>query len=215
MKALRVALAIPAAFLAAAFAMRLLFAHAPASLAKGLAQPIAVVTAWNGFGAAALCVLVLAVAAATAAYARVCDLRAFAALRSPVAVAGIVALALAARGACRSFFPATSTRTPSTVNSRASAAIPTRTKCCRREMRSSMRPWCSGAIRRRRASTVRRSCGSPRPSPARLHRSGRSLQLDGLRALSSSALILCTLFGLCRLSRKAGRAARGGCDAAD
>jgi hypothetical protein len=93
MKALRIALAIPTAFLAAAFAMRLLLAHAPASIANGVAQPIAVVTAWNAFGAAALCVLLLAAAAATAAYARVCDLRA--AWRSPVVVAVMVALALA------------------------------------------------------------------------------------------------------------------------
>jgi hypothetical protein len=90
------ALAIPAAVLAAACTMRLLIARPPARLALDLAQPIAVVTNWQGFGAIALGILGAALALATAAY--FCIIRSgplTTGLTSPVAIATVVAASLA------------------------------------------------------------------------------------------------------------------------
>ncbi len=95
MKGLRLTLAIPAAFLAAGIAMRLLLPHAPARVIGDLAQPLPVVTNWNAFGAAMLCVLVAGLALATAAYARVRRMTSSATAESPVAIAAIAALSLA------------------------------------------------------------------------------------------------------------------------
>jgi hypothetical protein len=95
-KGLRLALVIPSAFLAAAIGMRLLVARAPAQVAIDLVQPIAVVTAWHAFGAAMLGILLAALAVATAAYANVLKLGpATASLKSATAIAAMTAFSLA------------------------------------------------------------------------------------------------------------------------
>jgi hypothetical protein len=96
MKGLRFGIAIPAAFLAAGVAMRLLLPYAPVRFALDLAQPIPVVTNWNAFGATVLGVFMVGLALATAAYARLRRLAASSAdVGSPFAVAAMVALSLA------------------------------------------------------------------------------------------------------------------------
>jgi hypothetical protein len=92
---LRLALVIPAAFLGAAIAMRLLLAHAPSYAQTGLAQPLPVATGWNAFGAALLGALLIALATSTLAYERIVKSRGPAAFRSPFALAALVAVVLA------------------------------------------------------------------------------------------------------------------------
>jgi len=67
----RVALFIPAAFLAASAAARLLIVHHPASVDADLAQPLAVVTYWKAFGGMLFAFLAAGMAAGSAAYAAV------------------------------------------------------------------------------------------------------------------------------------------------
>ncbi len=75
--------------------MRLLLPYAPARFTGDLAQPIPVVTNWNTFGAAMLCIFLAGLALATAVYARTRDLAASATAGSPMAIAGVAALSLA------------------------------------------------------------------------------------------------------------------------
>ncbi|MEO6836029.1 MAG: hypothetical protein ABI231_09030 [Candidatus Tumulicola sp.] len=96
-KALRIALAIPGAFLAAALVMRTLGIHAPESVATDLAQPLAVVTNWSAYGAAQLGALMAALALAMWAYLRIVALGRGAVPGRPgsvLVVAGIAAFAL-------------------------------------------------------------------------------------------------------------------------
>jgi hypothetical protein len=86
-------LAIPGAFLFAAVAARVLLARPPAGIAVDLGQPLVVVTAWHGYGAALLAALVAAILAGAIAYASA--FRADVPLRAP-RVAAIAAIALAA-----------------------------------------------------------------------------------------------------------------------
>ncbi len=96
MKALRFAFAIPAAFLGAAVAMRLLLPYAPPRIAIDVAQPIAVVTGWHAFGAVMLGVLFAATIPATAAYLRIPRLvTSTPDARWVLIIAAIVALSLA------------------------------------------------------------------------------------------------------------------------
>jgi alpha-1,6-mannosyltransferase len=87
------ALMIAGALFAAALASRALVAHAPARLAPDFAQPLVVVTNWNGFGAALLAALVLALALATLAYWRIAYSAGRLSLLSVVAAAALAILA--------------------------------------------------------------------------------------------------------------------------
>jgi alpha-1,6-mannosyltransferase len=96
-KTLRVPLAIPAAFFAAAIVMRVLLLHAPPHIARDLEQPIVVVTNWGAFGAAQLLVFIVALTLATLAYLRIVaapDRAQAAGLSSRYAIVGVAALAL-------------------------------------------------------------------------------------------------------------------------
>jgi len=56
---------IPALFASGALAARVALGHAPRSLARDLAQPLTVVTAWGGYGAACFAILAVCVLGAT------------------------------------------------------------------------------------------------------------------------------------------------------
>lgn len=96
---------IPAALLAAAVATRVLLARTPSDVAIALAQPVPVVNGWGALGAAAFVLLALALAVAFAAYAHVVVRGApVAGLRSPASVGALCAFGLACAWAAPAVF---------------------------------------------------------------------------------------------------------------
>ena len=94
MRHLRIALAIPAAFLVLAVVMRALVVRAPASVAVDLVQPIPVATGWHAFGALLLAALLAACAVAALAYFRLVGRHGAPPDATPATVAALTALAV-------------------------------------------------------------------------------------------------------------------------
>jgi hypothetical protein len=195
MTAARLALMVPLAFALDAAVTRALLRFAPSGTAAGFAQPLAVATNWNAFGASLLAALALATVLAGWAYWRL-----IARLRegdidgvSPASVAGTAALALL----CAWFVPvlfssdvyayaAYGEMLRSGLSAYAHAPLPPGN------------PIFAAAIWQ---------WGNPPPvcvyGPAfvavaaavlsGLHTFGTLVQLDGLRALASLALIACSI----------------------
>jgi len=91
--------AVPLAFGAGSIAMHAWLARAPRSIANDLAQPLAVVTAWHGYGSVAFAILAATVTVATAGLvAAVARFAAGAQAGDGRAILAFAALALAAAG---------------------------------------------------------------------------------------------------------------------
>jgi hypothetical protein len=191
----RVALVVPLALAAGALAARALLAYAPASTANGFAQPIAVVTNWHAFGALLLATLAIATAIAGWAY-----LRLLARLREgdggDVSIAFVASVSAAAI-ACAWFAPAIFS---SDVYAYAAYGEMARTGMA--AYSHAILPASNPVF-----ATAVWQWGNPPPACvygptfvavaaamlSALAPFGTLVQLDGLRALASLALILCTV----------------------